>query len=106
MEQTAVVVPVENKDKRKHPRAKISRLVLVRSPDPKHRKEVTATVNVSRDGFYFVTPAKHYYMGMHLSVTLGYEPNDPCASSSLGKVMRIDQLEDGRFGIAVRILLK
>ena len=106
MDQTVVVVPVAKEDKRKHRRAKISRSLLVRPADPQYKEEVTTTVNVSRDGLYFVTPAKHYYIGMRLSVTLGYEPLDSCASASLGKVVRIDRLEDGRFGIAVQILLR
>jgi hypothetical protein len=43
---------------------------------------------------------------MHLNVTLGYAPNDPCNHQSFGEVVRIDRLEDGRFGIAVKIHLR
>jgi hypothetical protein len=94
------------KDRRRGRRVKISRLTLVRPSDPKYKEEVHATLNNSRDGLYFTTRAKHYYVGMHLSVTPGYVPNDPCNSVSLGEVVRIDPLRDGNFGIAVRILLR
>jgi hypothetical protein len=103
--ETAVIVPVAEKDRRADRRVKISRLTLVRPSDPKYKEEVHTTLNASRDGLYFTTRAKHYYVKMRLSVTLGYAPNDPCNSASFGEVVRIEQLEDGRFGIAVRILV-
>ena len=58
------------------------------------------------DGLYFTTQATHYYVGMHLNVTLGYSPNDPCNRQSFGEVVRTDRLEDGRFGIAVKIHMR
>jgi hypothetical protein len=67
---------------------------------------VQSSVNASRDGLYFTTSATHYRIGMHLSFTLGYAPNDPCNSQSLGEVVRIERLEDGRFGIAVKVNLR
>ena len=102
--ETAVIVPVVE-DRRSDARIKISRSMLVRPSDPKYKEEVQTTLNASRDGLYFTTRAKHYYVGMRLSVTLGYAPNDPCNSASFGEVVRIERLKDGRFGIAVQILL-
>jgi hypothetical protein len=74
--------------------------------DPKYKEEVQVTLNTSRDGLYFSTRAKHYHVGMRVSVILGYTPNDRCNSTSLGKVVRIDRLEDGSFGIAVHIEMR
>ena len=62
--------------------------------------------NSSRDGVYFKTHLKHYYVGMRLSVILDYNANDPCHASSFGEVARVDKLPDGGFGIAVRIQLR
>jgi PilZ domain-containing protein len=103
--QTAVIVPVAEKERRAARRVKISRPILARPSDPKYDEEVQNTLNTSRDGLYFATRAKHYHVGMRLSVTLGYSPSDPCNSASFGEVVRIDRLEDGRFGIAVQIRL-
>lgn len=104
--EAAVIVPVAQEERRKGRRVKISLPMLVRPSDPKHKEEVQATLNASRDGLYFTTRAEHYYVGMRLSVIFGYAPTDRCNSASSGKVVRIDRLEDGRFGIAVEILVR
>ena len=104
--ETVVIAPVAERERRASRRVKIARPLLARPSDPKYKEEVHTTLNASRDGLYFTTRAKHYYVRMRLKVTLGYAPNDPCNSVSFGEVVRIEQLEDGRFGIAVRILLR
>ena len=104
--ETAVIVPVPEKERRANRRAKISRPTLVRPSDPRYKEEVDITLNASRDGLYFTTRAKHYYVGMRVRVTLGYVPTDPCNSQSFGEVVRIDPLKDGGFGIAVQIHLR
>jgi hypothetical protein len=102
---TAVITPSEQ-EHRASRRVKVSRPLLARPSDPKYQEEVQVTLNTSRNGFYFRTRLKHYHVGMRISVILGYIPNDRCNSTSLGKVVRIDQLEDCSFGIAVQILLR
>ena len=94
------------KERRTVKRLKIARPLLSRPEDPAYKEVVETTRNASRYGVYFTTPVSHYYVGMHLRVTLGYTPNDPCNASSFGKIVRIDPLEDGGWGIAVRILLR
>lgn len=86
-------------------RSKIRRKMLICPEDPRYREEVQPTENFARGGFYFVTVAKHYYLGMRVSLVAGYEPNDLCNIRSFGEVVRIDKLKDDRLGIAVRILL-
>src|ERR1700680_94668 len=103
--ERAVIVPVAEKDRRADRRVKISRPTLIHPSDPKYKEEVHTTLNASRDGLYFTTRATHYYVRMRLKVTLGYAPKDPCNSVCFGEVVRIEQLEDGSFGIAVRILV-
>lgn len=104
--ETAVIVQVAQEERRKGRRVKISRPMLVRPSNPKHEEEVRTTLNASRDGFYFTTQAEHYFVGMRLSAIFGYAPTDRCNSASVGKVVRIDRLEDGCFGIAVEILVR
>jgi PilZ domain len=102
--ETAVITPEQ--EHRASRRVKVSRPLLARPSDPKYKEEVRVTLNTSRDGLYFRTRAKHYHVGMRVSVILGYVPNDRCNSTSLGKVVRIDRLEDGSFGIAVYIEMR
>jgi hypothetical protein len=103
--ETAVIAPAKQ-EHRASRRVMISRPLLVRPSDPKYKEEVQVTLNTSRDGLYFRTRLKHYRVGMRVSVILGYIPNDCCNSTSLGKVVRIDRLEDGGFGIAVHIEMR
>jgi hypothetical protein len=104
--ETAVITPA-GQEHRANRRVKISRPLLARPSDPKYKEEVQqVTLNTSRDGLYFRTRAKHYHVGMRVSLILGYIPNDRCNSTSLGKVVRIDRLEDGSFGIAVHIEMR
>ena len=103
--ETAVITPAEQ-EHRASRRVKLSRPLLARPSDPKYKEEVQVTLNTSRDGLYFSTRAKHYHVGMRVSVILGYAPTDRCNSTSFGKVVRIDRLEDGSFGIAVHIEIR
>ena len=104
--ETAVIAPAAEQEHRASRRVKISRPMVARPSDPKYREEVQVTLNTSRDGLYFRTRVKHYHVGMRVSVILGYVPNDRCNSTSLGKVVRIDRLEAGSFGIAVHIEMR
>src|SRR6266404_2935432 len=92
--ETAVITPAGQHEHRASRRVKISRPLLVRPSDPKYEEEVQVTLNTSRDGLYFRTRVKHNHVGMRVSVILGYTPNDRCNSTSLGKIIRIDRLED------------
>ena len=104
--ETAVIAPAGEQEHRASRRVKISRPLLARPSDPKYMEEVQVTLNTSRGGLYFRTRLKHYHVGMRVSLILGYIPNDRCNSTSVGKVVRIDPLEDGSFGIAVQIQLR
>ncbi len=105
-EETAEIEPHSRKEQRRSPRAKISKPLRVRPVDPNYKEEVQTTLNASRTGLYFTTQAKHYYLGMLVRVTFPYAGLDPCHSEYSGEVVRIEKLGDGRFGIAVRILLR
>jgi hypothetical protein len=94
------------KEKRQSPRARISMSARIRPSDPRREEEVRTTLNRSHYGLYFTTWAEHYHVGMHLRVTFPYTSSvDLCNSEQVATVVRIDRLEDGRLGIALRILL-
>jgi hypothetical protein len=94
-----------SKERRTNRRATVARKLLICPSEPPFSEEVQPTSNVSRGGMYFVTASKHYYVGMRVSLIAGYTPNDPCNATSFGEIVRITKLEDGRFGVAVRVRL-
>ena len=86
-------------EQRRSRRITIGQPVKVRPSDPQEERfeDISKTVNASRKALYFITGRDSYYIGMRLYVTLPY-------SEYLGQVVRIEQLEDGRRGVAVQLL--
>jgi PilZ domain len=91
-------------ERRKAPRAKLPRRIRVRPFDFRLSEEVCMTANVSRTGLYIETSAGHYYAGMNVSVTRNFEPEDTIHREETGTVTRVEKLNDGRWGVAIRIL--
>ncbi len=92
-------------DRRRTDRAKISLPVRVRPSDAREDSfdEVVTTLNASRDGLYFTTACPSYQGGMLLHVTFPYSPGARSVDF-LGQVVRIEQLPEGRIGVAVHLL--
>jgi hypothetical protein len=93
------------KECRLTPRETLSEPVLVRPCDPLYPEEICTTANVSRSGLYFVTPTKHYAVGMNVLVTLNFGPDDPKHREQIGDVVRVDELDEEKRGVAIRILM-
>jgi hypothetical protein len=95
-------------EKRINPRAKISRMLRVRPSDgdAEHFEELPVSTNVSKNGIYFHTNLPNYQVGLRLFVTYPFTfVNDPMKSEYLAEVIRVEQLADGRFGVAIRLLM-
>lgn len=101
--ERALIGPSLREERRESPRTNVFKPVRLQPLDPKYEEEVRATLNVSRDGLYFRSWAEHYQIGMRLRVTFPYASVDLCNSEYLGEVLRVDELEDGSWGIALRI---
>jgi hypothetical protein len=93
------------KECRLTPRETLSEPVLVRPCDTLYPEEICTTANVSRSGLYFVTPTKHYSVGMNVLVTLNFDPEDPIHREQIGDVVRVEDLDEDRWGVALRILM-
>ena len=66
--------------------------------------EVNATLNVSRNGLYFVTELDKYTPGLQVMVTYPYsEMPGSINVEHIGEVVRIDRLAHGRSGIAIHL---
>ena len=90
-------------DRRISSRTKQSETVYIRPADSKYAKEQCTTLDVSWDGLYFATSIGHYFPGMVVYITRDYRTNDPTRKEEQGRVMRVDKLREGRWGIAVRL---
>jgi len=93
------------KESRLTPRENLSEPVRVRPCDPRYSEEICTTVNVSRNGVYFVTSNEHFCIGMNVFVTLNFGPDDPMHREQIGDVVRMEKLDQGRWGVAIRILM-
>ena len=93
------------KECRLTPRETLSEPVLVRPCDSLYPEEICTTANVSRSGLYFVTSAKHYFVGMNVVVSLNFGPDDPVHREQIGDVVRVEELDEDKRGVAVRIVM-
>lgn len=96
-------VPADDTDRRRDARTRAARPVYVQPADPHSERfeEVRTMQDFSRGGFYFTTERESYRPGKQLYVI----PAFGCFNLEyLGEVVRVDQLPNGEYGIAVRLL--
>jgi hypothetical protein len=90
-------------DRRREPRTLSDRPVYVQPAalSDARFEEVRTMKDFSRSGFYFITERKSYRQGMQLYVI----PAFGCFNMEyIGKVVRIEQLPFGDYGVAVQLL--
>jgi hypothetical protein len=94
-------------ERRKQKRAAMKLSARFRPANSNDRsfQEILATVNASRAGLYFITKSPHFYKGMQLRVTFPYTSahDTVTGAENYGNVVRLDQLKDGRIGVAVQM---
>ena len=100
----SVNLETAKQERRKTPRVKLPRRVWVRPFDFRLAEEVCMTANVSRTGLYIETSAEHYYTGMNVSGVRNFQPEERVHREETGTVTRLEKLNDGRWGVAIRIL--
>lgn len=100
--------PITNR--RRAPRAMVSLPVRIRCFDSNLPEEISMTSNVSRDGLYFETTARHYleqyFHNWKVRVIRNFQPGDLTNLEETGQIMRIDHLPEGKLGVAVHILAR
>jgi hypothetical protein len=95
-------------ERRRKGRLRLPRVVRVRPSEPGliEFDEILPTKNAAVDSVYFVSKNRKYKEGLRVFVTYPYsETPGSINQESLGKVVRIDELDHGRRGIAVQILM-
>jgi hypothetical protein len=93
------------RERRQTQRESRSEAFLICPCDPQYPEEVCTTLNVSRTGLYFATSTEHYFPGMNVIVTLDFCLDEPMGREYIGDVVRLERLEDGKWGVAIRILM-
>jgi hypothetical protein len=93
-------------DKRVSRRAKIARPVRVRPSDPRdeHFEDLPVSVNASKEGIFFTSRRKSYYKGMRVFVTFPFSSaHDPMNCEYVAEVVRVEEMPNGKFGVAVSL---
>jgi hypothetical protein len=97
-------MPAEAIERRQSPRTGLFQLMRIRFVDSGYPGELSTSFNVSRTGMYFGTSSTHYLVGTRLYVVRDFVVADPKREEIMAKVVRVDKLDDGRFGIAIQFL--
>lgn len=95
-------------EQRKSRRAKIAKPLRVRPSEPRddHFEDLPVSINASKEGIYFHTRRSNYYKGMRLFVTFPFaSAHDPMNCEYVAEVVRVEELGNGRYGIAVHLKL-
>jgi len=80
-----------------------SQTIRIRPFESQYGEEIRPTLNVTWDGLYFATSIGHYFSGMDVYVARNFQPSDPPNQEKQGTVVRVDNLKEGRWGVAVHL---
>lgn len=95
-------------ERRRKARLRLPQQIRVRPSDPQRHDfdEILPTVNTSRESVYFATKNAFYKQDMRVFVTYPYSDGPGSLNREyLGKVVRVDDLGNGRHGVAVEFLM-
>jgi hypothetical protein len=96
-------MPTHLTERRRQPRTNLSRVVFIRPLDSRLRPDSCTTFNVSQDGLYLATSAGHYPFGVYVYVTSDFQTDSPVNYATGGVVVRVEKLEDDKWGVAIHI---
>jgi len=104
---TAAAGATAKKDPRRRKRVKVSLPVHLSVFDARFRdiEDVGEVIDFTRDGLYFATCMPHYFVGLRLVVTFPFGDKVVAHRKFLGSIVRVEDLGDGKSGVAVRFVL-
>jgi CheY-like chemotaxis protein len=105
-QDTAGKIAADRSERRRRRRALISAPVRVRSTYGRSNSldEISTTVDVSRNGFLFLSKCSGFSRGMTVAVTFPYSKSPAALQAEQpGRVVRVSALPDGCFAVAVAI---
>jgi hypothetical protein len=77
-------------------------MVRIRPFDSSLPSESCTTFNVSQDAMYLATSSGHYVPGMNVYVSSDSLPDSLMDHALTGLVVRVEKLEDDRWGVAIQ----
>jgi len=95
------------KERRRGSRQALQLRILVRpcSTVPIDFEEICTTLNIARDGVYFLSSPAWYRRGMKLNVTWLYASAPESRQSNyVGKIVRVESLSRNFSGVAVQLV--
>jgi hypothetical protein len=95
-------------ERRRKGRLKLPRVVRVRPSEPGliDFDEILPTKNAAQDSVYFISKNKKYKEGLRVFITYPYSDEPGSINREfLGKVTRVEELDHGRRGIAIQMLM-
>ena|SRR5450631_1255338 len=96
-------MPIETTERRRQPRTNSSQVVFIRPIDSRLPPDVCTAFNVSQSGVYLATSAGYYTPGAKIYLTGDFQPDSPMTYAMAGVVVRVDELEDEKWGLAIHI---
>ena len=95
------------RDARRRKRVEVSLPVHLCAFDARFRdiEDVGEVADFTRDGLYFTTCMPHYFIGLRLVVTFPFGDKVVAHRKFLGSIVRVEDLGEGKSGVAVRFLL-
>jgi hypothetical protein len=99
--------PEERQERRQHRRTRLSLPVRLRTAEMEDGSfdQVLRTMNSSRSGIYLSVPKAKFHQQMRLRIVFPYTSEHDAipTSEEYGQIVRVDQLTNGRLGIAVAL---
>jgi DNA-binding NarL/FixJ family response regulator len=95
------IMPTESTERRREPRTNLAQVVRIRPFDSNLLPEDCTTFNVSQDGLYFATSKRHYAQGVNVYVSNDFQSDNPMDHAVAGVVVRVEKLEDDKWGVAI-----
>jgi hypothetical protein len=107
LEQSVAEVREAPRDARRRKRVRVSLPLQVRPFDARFADivDVGEVIDFTRDGLYFATCMPHYFVGMRLLVTFPFGDKISAHKVFLGKIVRMEDRNNGSRGVAVRFLV-
>jgi len=94
-------MPTDPTERRRQPRTNLSQVVFIRPVDSRLPPDSCTTFNVSQEGLYFATVAGHYAPGVYVYVMGDFQSDSPVNYPMAGLVVRVENLENDKWGVAI-----
>jgi hypothetical protein len=97
-------MPTESIERRRQPRTNLSQVVFIRPANSRQPPDSCTTFNASQNGVYLATTAGYYAPGLSVCLICDFRPDSPMTYAMAGIVVRVRQLEDKTWGVAIHII--